>query len=208
MRPTAGGGGTTDWTPILYFASQAAYGLATSIFDMVYPLHLLGIGIGADRIGSIFLIGFITMAVVVVPVGFLADRLGQTAAMWLSSLGFGGLMLVFPFLRSYGSHLVAFALVSACSAVMLATVAAVVARRTPNEQRRFRLFRGGYVAFLVSSGMGAVLGGWLVSAFPHGITRYQEALIVAGGFGVIIGVTRIALALADGAQPGAAAAPA
>lgn len=178
---------------LIFFFSQGAYGLATSIFDLVYALHLLDLGISESRVGSIFLVGFLAMAAVVVPLGMLADRLGQGTGMWTSSLGFGLSMLAIPFVQSYGGQLAAFTSASVFSAIMLASATAVMARLTPDERERLAVFRWGFVVFLLFSALGALAGGWLADLFPGGNTQYQVTLVVAGVVGVVIGLSRLVL---------------
>ncbi|MHA4262416.1 MFS transporter (plasmid) [Bacillus cereus] len=179
----------------LFYYSQIAYGLSTCIFDMLYSLHLTGLGISDPNIGTLFFIGFLAMAILVLPLGSLADRISPNGGMWFSSLGFGITMLLIPFITSYSGQIIAFVLASVFSAVMLTTSTGVMARHTPDERERLGVFQIGFLMFLISSALGAVIGGWLVEVLPKGNTSYQWALIVSGIIGIFIGLFRIILVI-------------
>ncbi|MET9260816.1 MFS transporter [Amycolatopsis sp. NPDC004079] len=181
------------------------YGLATGTFDMFYNLYLRQVGIESSQIGTIMLVGFIVMAVSVVPLSWLADVIGQRKAMLWSSFGMGIVMITFPFTTSFIGNLVLFSVANLFSPVMLATVTAVVARNNPDEEQRFAMFRWGFIWFLVSSALVNVLGGRLV-AWTGG-TGYEGPMIVAAVLGIGIGLARLGMRDQPAAAPDGAALP-
>ncbi|MDX3660672.1 MFS transporter [Streptomyces sp. ID05-26A] len=180
-----------DRTNVHYLISQVAYGLATGTFDMFYNLYLREVGIEAGQIGTIMMVGFIVMAVSVVPLSWLADRVGQRRTMLWTSFGLSVTMILFPFTTSFAGNLVLFSAANIFSPVMLATVTALVARNNPAEEQRFAMFRWGFVWFLASSALVNLLGGSLVRW--TGNDGYQGPMIVAALLGLGIGLARIGM---------------
>lgn len=174
-----------------YLLSMGFFGLATSLFDMYYALHLQSLGLTGTQIGNVFLYGFVTMAVVVLPLSVLADMVGRRSVMVLSSLGFGVTMVVIPFLRTYELQSIAFSINSVCSAVMVATTTAVVARVFTQNERRLWIFKQGFTYFLASSAMGNLLGIATLGLSASGTFQYVPSLVVSGLLAVCIGLSRI-----------------
>ncbi|MFC7247013.1 MFS transporter [Catellatospora aurea] len=171
-----------------FLVSQVFFGLATSLFDMYYALHLQQVGIGPAGVGQIFSVGFIVMAVVVLPLSAVTDRFGLEPSMVVSSVGFGLTMLVMPLSDRFAAQLLLFAVNSVAAAMMLVSVNAVVGASVPDEQRRLSLFRHGFVAFLAASAAGNLLGVGLAALGGSG--DYRSELLLSGALALLIGVAR------------------
>jgi YNFM family putative membrane transporter len=171
-----------------FLVSQVFFGLATSLFDMYYALHLQQVGIGPAGVGQIFSVGFIVMAVVVLPLSAVTDRFGLEPSMVVSSVGFGLTMLVMPLFDRFAAQLLLFAVNSVAAAMMLVSVNAVVGASVPDEQRRLSLFRSGFVAFLAASAAGNLLGVGLAALGGSG--DYRSELLLSGALALLIGVAR------------------
>jgi MFS family permease len=202
-RPTRRAGdvdGSIGRVRLAFIISQVFYGLATSLFDMYYTLYLQQVGISAAGAGEVFSVGFAVMAIVVLPLSAVADRIGSEVTMLLSSFGFGMTMLVIPNVTSLGAQIVLFGLNSVCSAVMLVSVNAVVGSVVRDERRRLATYRTGFVAFLGSSAVGNVIGVAVAHFGTVSVGSYRFALLLSGGLAVVIGVARIAMWRHGGGQ--------
>ncbi|GAA1422984.1 MFS transporter [Catellatospora coxensis] len=173
-----------------FLVSQVFFGLATSLFDMYYALHLQQVGIGPAGVGQIFSVGFIVMAVVVLPLSAVTDRFGLEPSMVVSSVGFGLTMLVMPLFDGFAAQLLLFAVNSVAAAMMLVSVNAVVGASIPDEQRRLSLFRHGFVAFLAASAAGNLLGVGLAAFGEAATGDYRFELLLSGALALLIGAAR------------------
>lgn len=176
-----------------FVVSQILFGLATSLFDMFYALYLQEVGISPAGVGQIFSVGFVVMAVVVLPLSAVTDRIGLERSMILSSFGFGLTMLVIPLFEQFAAQLMLFGINSVSAAMMLVSVNAVVGASVPDEQLRLGLFRLGFIAFLAASAVGNLLGVLLADANGSSSVSYRLDLLLSGGLALFIGAARAAM---------------
>ncbi|MEY9952963.1 sugar MFS transporter [Leifsonia sp. EB34] len=173
-----------------FVLSQVFFGLATSLFDMFYPLYLGSVGVNAEGAGLVFSVGFAVMALAVMPMSLAAARVGVQRFMLVSSFGFGLTMLLVPFLVGLTSHLVVFAVNSVCAAVMLVAVNSVVGRAIRDDGQRFSTFTAGFLAFLAASAVGNLLGVAL-ARWGGGGALERTALVAAGLLALGVGASRV-----------------
>ncbi|HEV7664448.1 MAG TPA: MFS transporter [Chloroflexota bacterium] len=182
------------WTVKMYMLSVVFFGLGTSIFDLVYNLHLLQLGFTASDLGTLWAIGLAVMSVCAIPVGLLADRLGRRWFFVGGSLLFGVSMLAVPFTTSL-TALVVLQVLNAIGAIaMFTTETATMAGEVDPDQQTV-LFSSYYVVYMLADGVGSFLGGQLPYHLPSGVSTYQITLLIAGCLGMGIGVIRLFLRL-------------
>jgi len=182
------------WTINLYLVSVVAFGLGTSIFDLVYNLHLLELGFSTSDLGTLWAIGLAVMSVGAIPVGFLADRFGRRWFFVGGSLLFGATMLAVPFTTSL-FVLVFIQVLNAVGAIAMFTTESATMAGEVDADRQTVLFSTYYVVYLLADGVGSLLGGQLPHVLPSGDSTYQSTLLIAGCLGMAIGVIRAFLRL-------------
>ena len=173
-----------------FVVSQVFFGLATSLFDMFYPLYLDTVQVDAQGAGLVFSIGFVAMALVVLPIGMALNTVGVHRAMLISSFGFGLTMLLIPLLAGLIPHLVVFTVNSVCAAVMLVTVNSVIGAAVEDDALRLATFTAGFLAFLAASAVGNLIGIVLAEVGGDGGAE-RSALIVSGVLALGIGASRL-----------------
>jgi predicted MFS family arabinose efflux permease len=178
----------------VYLWSVVAFGLGTSIFDLVYNLHLLELGFSASDLGTLWAIGLAVMGVAAIPTGLLADRLGRRWFFVGGSLLFGASMLAVPFATSL-AVLAAIQVLNALGAIAMFTTESATMAGEVEPHQQTTLFSAYYVVYLLADAVGSLLGGQLPHLLPTGASPYQATLIVAGGLGLGIGIIRLFLRL-------------
>ncbi|KYC35010.1 hypothetical protein WA1_09735 [Scytonema hofmannii PCC 7110] len=174
----------------LYLLSCIFFGVGTGIYELVYNLHLLDIGINSDDIGTLYLINFIVMSITSVPSGLLADRYGRRWFLVGGSFLFGITMLLIPWFTNL--YILGFlqALNALGGIIMFTTESSTIAGEVSDEKRT-QLFSFIYVTYLFWDGVGTLLGGqlpyWLTSKY---FSQYQLTLFISGIFCTLIGVIR------------------
>lgn len=174
----------------LYVVSMVFFGLSTATFDMFYNLFLEHVGISASRIGTILLVGFLAMAVTVIPLSISGDLAGLHPLMSISSLGFGACMLILPWPTSFLAHCLLFGLNSVFAAVMMAMTAAFLSSQSPTSDYFYDTTRQGLMGFLGSSAIVNVTAG-VVSDHLGGPSTYRWMIFASGVLGMGIGLPRL-----------------
>ncbi|MBD2255549.1 MFS transporter [Nostoc parmelioides] len=181
----------------LYLLSCVFFGVGTGIYELVYNLHLLNIGINSNDIGTLYLINFIVMSITSVPSGLLADRYGRRWFLVGGSFLFGITMLLIPWFTNL--YILGFlqALNALGGIIMFTTESSTIAGEV-SEEKRTQLFSFIYVNYLFWDGVGTLLGGQL----PYLLTsryfsQYQLTLFISGIFCTLIGVIRYFIKFKD-----------
>lgn len=83
----------------LYLISEALYGVATGIFQLLFNFYVLSLGYNEAVLGNMVAARSMTSLILALPMGFLIDRIGRRNAIALSIGGFAisvAFMLLFP----------------------------------------------------------------------------------------------------------------
>lgn len=83
----------------LYLVSEAVYGVATGIFQLLFNFYVLSLGYNEAVLGNMVAARSMTSLIVALPLGILVDRIGRRNAIAISVGGFAvsvALMLLFP----------------------------------------------------------------------------------------------------------------
>jgi MFS family permease len=83
----------------LYLISEAIYGTATGIFQLLFNFYVLSLGYNEAVLGNMVAARSMTSLIMAIPCGFLTDRIGRRNSIIISIAGFSasvGLMLLFP----------------------------------------------------------------------------------------------------------------
>lgn len=83
----------------LYLVSQAIYGTAIGIFQLLFNFYVLSLGYDEAVLGNLVAARSMTSLIMAIPCGFLADRIGKRNSIVISIAGYSasvGLMLLFP----------------------------------------------------------------------------------------------------------------
>lgn len=83
----------------LYLVSQAIYGTAIGIFQLLFNFYVLSLGYDEAVLGNLVAARSMTSLIMAIPCGFLTDRIGKRNSIVISIAGYSasvGLMLLFP----------------------------------------------------------------------------------------------------------------
>lgn len=83
----------------LYLLSEALYGIATGVFQLLFNFYVLSLGYDEAVLGNMVAARSMTSLILALPMGFLIDRIGRRNAIILSIGGFAvsvAFMLLFP----------------------------------------------------------------------------------------------------------------
>ena len=83
----------------LYLLSEAIYGTATGIFQLLFNFYVLSLGYNAAILGNMVAARSMTSLIVALPCGFLTNRIGRRNSIVISIAGFSAsvvFMLLFP----------------------------------------------------------------------------------------------------------------
>lgn len=83
----------------LYLVSQAIYGTAIGIFQLLFNFYVLSLGYDEAVLGNLVAARSMTSLIMAIPCGFLTDRIGKRNSIVISIVGYSasvGLMLLFP----------------------------------------------------------------------------------------------------------------
>lgn len=83
----------------LYLLSEAIYGTATGVFQLLFNFYVLSLGYNEAVLGNMVAARSMTSLLVALPMGFLTDRIGRRNSIIISIVGFSSsvaLMLLFP----------------------------------------------------------------------------------------------------------------
>lgn len=184
-----------------------AKGLTLSLFALVFPLYLYGLGYKQDTIGLVTALGAITTLVAAVPLGFLADRVGRARLFVVSAL-----LVPFSFIAIAATSSLPIIIVGNMAANGLATVYwstnAPLLVGSVRAEERVRAFAANSFLLFGVGALGAVIGGAITSVSGHllgvssnATTPLRFALV---GNAVIIAVGAIPLVSLRATDPPAA----
>lgn len=83
----------------LYLLSEAVYGTATGVFQLLFNFYVLSLGHNEAFLGNMVAVRSMTSLLLALPMGFLTDRIGRRNSIIISIAGFSAsvaLMLLFP----------------------------------------------------------------------------------------------------------------
>ena len=83
----------------LYLLSEAIYGTATGIFQLLFNFYVLSLGYNEAVLGNMVAARSMTSLIMAIPCGFLTDRIGRRNSIVISIAGFSAsvaLMLLYP----------------------------------------------------------------------------------------------------------------
>ena len=83
----------------LYLLSEAIYGTATGIFQLLFNFYVLSLGYNEAVLGNMVAVRSMTSLIMAIPCGFLTDRIGRRNSIVISIAGFSAsvaLMLLYP----------------------------------------------------------------------------------------------------------------
>ena len=83
----------------LYLLSEAIYGTATGIFQLLFNFYVLSLGYNEAVLGNMVAARSMTSLIMALPCGFLTDRIGRRNSIVISIAGFSAsvaLMLLYP----------------------------------------------------------------------------------------------------------------
>lgn len=83
----------------LYLISEAIYGTATGIFQLLFNFYALSLGYNEAVLGNMVAARSMTSLIMAIPCGFLTDRIGRRNSIVISIAGFSAsvaLMLLYP----------------------------------------------------------------------------------------------------------------
>ncbi len=83
----------------LYLVSEAVYGIATGIFQLLFNFYVLSLGYNEAVLGNMVTARSMTSLILALPMGFMINRIGRRNAIVLSYAGFAvsvAFMLLFP----------------------------------------------------------------------------------------------------------------
>ncbi len=164
----------------LVLATIAAFIFRGAVQSML-PLYGSRLGFSDLRIGTLFTISSVVVLAMIIPSGFILDKLGRKWATVPSTMLPGIAFLLIPFTNSFLQLAGVMVIVGMCNGLSLGSLAASTYDVVPDHARgRLQAFRR---TFAEVGGVGApFFGGLLVNAFNPGVPFlvYAPILLVAG----------------------------
>lgn len=172
-----------------YFA-DIWFALSRSIFGALFNLHLLQLGYSANQIGRLQLVASLSSALLAVPVGLWADRIGRRRLYVSGSFLFALPFLILPFLSSFPAILMVNTLGMVGLLMAQVNEAPLLAAEVDPADRP-GVFSLMMVNFMFWNVIGTQLSGYAVKWWgAHSISPYVPALILSGICGMITGGLR------------------
>jgi len=174
----------------LFFISDIMLAFTVSTIGLLYNLHLLALGYTADDIGILSAAAAAAQAILAVPLGFLADRIGRQRVYagggWVYALAFLGAIWTrsFPLLVAYN------AVMQVGFIALLVGEQPILAGEVP-AGRNAMLLSIMFINFFAWNTLGTLLAGYLPEWLPYGpYTHYQTALTIAAAWALLSAVVR------------------
>lgn len=166
---------------VLVFAT-ASMMLYRMAYQAILPLHMDEIGMDSGAIGELFLVVSIGSLVMIVPAGFIVDKIGRKWATVPSTAIPGIAFLLIPFTGALGPLIAIAVLMGFSNGLSLGSVATSTYDVAPDAVRA-RLQAARRTVAEVGAITGPLLGGFLAVQFGAGVAFfvYAPVLLVAAG---------------------------
>lgn len=174
----------------LFFLSDMLLAFAMSSLSLLYNLHLLDLGYTADDIGVLNALASVAQAVLAVPLGLLADRIGRQRVYagggWLHAIA----LLAAVWTRRFPLLLLFNALMQVGFIALLVGEQPILTGEVPSG-RSAMLLSLMFINFFAWNTLGVLLAGYLPVWLPYGLhTHYQAALTIAAAWALAAALVR------------------
>ena len=184
-------------------------GLQLALYNLIFPLYAYSLGFDQAAIGQLNALGAITVFVVSVPFGVLADRVGRGRLLALSALVVPPLLAGIALSRSFAALAVFIVAQNAAATIYWSTTTPLLVGAVAPE-RRARAFSINSFFILGVGALGAVLGGAiaagaarLLGVSPEATGPLRAALLVNAGLMLLGGLPLWRIRRVEGASAGA-----
>ena len=137
-------------------------GLQLSLYNLIFPLYAYSLGYDQAVIGQLNAIGALTVLVVSVPLGMLADRYGRARTLAISAMLLPLFLAGIGLSRSLPLLIATIVLQNGISTLYWSTTSALLVGAVPQEQR-VRVFALNSFLLWSLGAFGSVLGGFVAS---------------------------------------------
>jgi DHA1 family multidrug resistance protein-like MFS transporter len=173
-----------------FYLADIWFAFARSIFAAIFNLHLMNLGYTAGQMGSLQLVSSLCSAVLAIPIGYRADRIGRRPLYVLGSFLFAVPYLILPFLTSFPAVLVVNTLGMIGLLMAQVNETPLLAAEVESADRA-AVFSIMMVNFMFWNMVGTQLSGFTVKWWGADLSvPYRPALTLSGVCGLISALLR------------------
>lgn len=162
--------------------------VAFTIYSFTLPLYLLTLGYSPPVIGLLTAIGIITMLLVVLPSGYIADRLGRRVPIIAGSLIAGFSFFLFVLMNNFFVFVIASLLHGVSNGLQHPAMNALISEKSSDDTRKY-LFTTNALIGMIASAIATFLSGYIPD-LSHSIGSSAIAgfgiVFIAGGLMIIL----------------------
>ncbi len=160
-----------------FLLSEPFLGMAFGLHALLFNLHLLAHQVNEVEIGKITAIGSLVMALVAIPFGILADRIGRKKVL-VSGLTIITISHYFiAFGSSFEHFLIAQFILSFGMAMMIAAEIPLLFKYCHTNKQETQTYNMMFAVFTFFTGLGTLIGGYLPQLLDGGHEHYQGTMI-------------------------------
>lgn len=138
-------------------------GLQLSLYNLIFPLYAYSLGYDQAVIGQLNAVGALTVLVVSIPLGLLADRFGRARTLALSGVLLPPMLVLIALAQSLPLLIAGIILQNAVATIYWSTTSALLVGTVPQEQRVRAFALNSFLLWSLGA-LGSVIGGFVVAA--------------------------------------------